>query len=119
MEVLKIFEEEAILAGLQPKMALLQSQASRFESLPQVGEFRRCGMVAAVEMVQDRQTRTAYPWQQRRGLEVYRQALVRGALLRPLGNVIYFMPPLTIAEDELRTLLDIAYEAIAAVTATP
>jgi adenosylmethionine-8-amino-7-oxononanoate aminotransferase len=119
VEVLKIFEEESILAGLQPKMALLQSQASRFESLPQVGEFRRCGMVAAVEMVQDRQTRTAYPWQQRRGLEVYRQALARGALLRPLGNVIYFMPPLTIAEDELRTLLDIAYEAIAAVTAIP
>jgi adenosylmethionine-8-amino-7-oxononanoate aminotransferase len=119
VEVLKIFEEESILAGLQPKMALLQSQASRFESLPQVGEFRRCGMVTAVEMVQDRQTRTAYPWQQRRGLEVYRQALARGALLRPLGNVIYFMPPLTIAEDELRTLLDIAYEAIAAVTAIP
>jgi adenosylmethionine-8-amino-7-oxononanoate aminotransferase len=119
VEVLKIFEEDSILAGLQPKMALLQAQASRFESLPQVGEFRRCGMVTAVEMVQDRQTRTAYPWQQRRGLEVYRQALARGALLRPLGNVIYFMPPLTIAEDELRTLLDIAYEAIAAVTAIP
>jgi adenosylmethionine---8-amino-7-oxononanoate aminotransferase len=119
VEVLKIFEEEDVLAGLHPKMALLQEQAARFESLPHVGEFRRCGMVAAVEMVQERQSRTPYPWQQRRGLEVYRQALVRGALLRPLGNIIYFMPPLTITEVELQTLLDIAFEAIAAVTASP
>jgi adenosylmethionine-8-amino-7-oxononanoate aminotransferase len=117
VEVLKIFEEENVLTGLEPKMALLQQQASRFESLQHVGEFRRCGMVAAIEMVQERETRIAYPWQQRRGLEVYRQALARGALLRPLGNVIYFMPPLTISEDELQTLLDIAYEAIVAVTA--
>lgn len=119
VEVMKIFEEEGILEGLQPRMSQLEGQASRFESLPHVGEFRRRGMVAAIEMVQEREARTAYPWQQRRGLEVYRQALSRGALLRPLGNVIYFMPPLTIAEDELQTLLDIAYEAIIAVTAIP
>lgn len=119
VEVMKIFEEEGILEGLQPRMSQLVGQASRFESLPHVGEFRRRGMVAAIEMVQEREARTAYPWQQRRGLEVYRQALSRGALLRPLGNVIYFMPPLTIAEDELQTLLDIAYEAIIAVTAIP
>lgn len=119
VEVLKIFEEEAILAGLQPKMDLLQSQALRFESLPNVGEFRRCGMVAAIEMVQDRQNRSPYPWQQRRGLEVYRQALARGALLRPLGNVIYFMPPLSITEDELQSLLDIAFTSIEMVTSTP
>lgn len=118
VEVLKIFAEEAILAGLQPKMNLLQGQAHRFESLPHVGEFRRCGMVAAIEMVQDRQTRSPYPWQQRRGLEVYRQALARGALLRPLGNVIYFMPPLSITEGELQALLDIAFASIETVTAT-
>jgi adenosylmethionine-8-amino-7-oxononanoate aminotransferase len=119
VEVLKIFEDEDVLAGLQPKMSLLQRQASRFESLQHVGEYRLCGMVAAIEMVKERETKSTYPWQQRRGLEVYRQALARGALLRPLGNVIYFMPPLTIAEDELQTLLDIAYEAIAVVTAVP
>ena len=119
VEVLKIFEEEDVLTGLEPKMALLQRQVSRFESLQHVGEFRRCGMVAAIEMVKERETRSAYPWQQRRGLAVYRQALAWGALLRPLGNVIYFMPPLTISEDELQTLLDIAYESIAAVTAVP
>ena len=117
VETLKIFEEEAILAGLQPRMKLLQGEAPRFESLPHVGEFRRCGMVAAVEMVREKGAKTPFAWQERRGLEVYRQALAMGALLRPLGNVIYFMPPLTIAEDELQKLLDIAYEAIARATA--
>jgi adenosylmethionine---8-amino-7-oxononanoate aminotransferase len=116
VEVLNIFEEERILARLGPRMALLAAAAGRFTALPQVGEFRRCGMVAAVELVQDRESKTPYPWQERRGLAVYREALARGALLRPLGNVIYFMPPLTITEDELEDLLDIACEAIVAVT---
>ncbi|MBE0599039.1 MAG: adenosylmethionine--8-amino-7-oxononanoate transaminase [Desulfuromonadales bacterium] len=117
VEVLNIFEEEAVLAALGPKMRLLESQAERFEALPHVGEFRRCGMVAAVELVQDKNGKIPFPWQERRGLQVYRQALRRGALLRPLGNVIYFMPPLSISEEELQTLLDIAFEAIAAATA--
>ena len=116
VEVLNIFEQERILEGLAPKMAFLEGQAGRFEALPHVGEFRRCGMVAAVEMVQEKGGKTPFPWQERRGLEVYRQALKKGALLRPLGNVIYFMPPLTIGEGELERLVDIAWETIAEVT---
>ena len=116
VEVLRIFEEEQILEQLTPRMNQLQAAASRFTALSQVGEFRRCGMVAAVELVQDRNGNIPYPWQERRGLAVYREALARGALLRPLGNVVYFMPPLTISTDELGSLLDIAYEAIVAVT---
>lgn len=117
VETLRIFEEERILDALAPKMALLDEYAGRFTELPHVGEFRRCGMVAAVELVQDRERKTPYPWQERRGLEVYKKALEQGALLRPLGNVVYFMPPLTIAENELKQLLDIAYEAVMEVTA--
>lgn len=112
VEVLNIFDEEQILANLAPKMALMDCYAARFEALPQVGEFRRCGMVAAVEMVADKQLRTPYPWQERRGYQVYQQALKQGALLRPLGNVVYFMPPLTIAEPVLEELLEIALKSI-------
>ena len=58
-------------------------------------------MVGAVEMCQDRSSRTPYPWQERRGLHVYRHGLERGVLLRPLGNVIYFMPPYVITEEQI------------------
>lgn len=112
VEVLDIFEQEEVLVALRPKMRLLAAQASRFEALPHVGEFRQCGMVGAVELVQEKPGKTPFPWQQRKGLEVYRQALRRGALLRPLGNVIYFMPPLSITEEEMQKLFDIAFEAL-------
>jgi adenosylmethionine-8-amino-7-oxononanoate aminotransferase len=73
-------------------------------------------MVAAVDMVQENAGKSPDPGQERRGLEVYRRALRKGALLRPLGNVIYLMPPLTISEAELERLLDVAFEAIAETT---
>lgn len=116
VEVQKIFAEEKILAQLPPKMARFDSLASHFSNHPQIGEFRRCGMVAAVELVEDKRNKIGYPWRERRGYQVFQQALARGALLRPLGNVIYFMPPLTITIEELDLLLEIAYDAINAVT---
>ncbi|MDT8423090.1 MAG: adenosylmethionine--8-amino-7-oxononanoate transaminase [Desulfuromonadales bacterium] len=117
VEVLNIFAEESILEQIQVTGKLLARQRERFTELEHVGEFRHCGMVAAIEMVREKKGKTPYPWQERRGLEVYKLALERGALLRPLGNVIYFMPPLTIGEDELLELTTIARDAIAAVTA--
>ncbi|MCP3177874.1 adenosylmethionine--8-amino-7-oxononanoate transaminase [Desulfuromonas sp. KJ2020] len=116
VEVLHIFEQENILDSLAPKTALLADSQSRFEALPHVGEVRQLGMVWAAEMVQKKAGKIPYPWQERRGLEVYKCALERGVVLRPLGNVIYCMPPLTTTENELREILDVAYEAIAEVT---
>jgi adenosylmethionine---8-amino-7-oxononanoate aminotransferase len=115
VEVLNIFEEERILEGQAVCHAVFEANRQRFEQHPHVGEFRRCGMIAAVEMVTDKQSRGEYPWQERKGYQVYRQALQRGVLLRPLGNVIYFMPPLTIAPEELQLLLDVAWQSIDAV----
>jgi adenosylmethionine-8-amino-7-oxononanoate aminotransferase len=116
VEVQRIFDEEGILEDTMPRQKLMAGQAGRFESLRQVGEFRQLGMVGAVEMVLDKENRTPYPWQERRGREVYRRALAQGALLRPLGNVIYFMPPLNIPLADLEQLLDIAFSCIVEVT---
>jgi adenosylmethionine-8-amino-7-oxononanoate aminotransferase len=116
VEVQKIFAEEEILARLPAKMAQFDAAAARFTALEHIGEFRRCGMVAAVELVQEQQGKIGYAWQERRGYQVYRKALERGALLRPLGNVVYFMPPLSIETEELDLLLEIAYDAIRDVT---
>lgn len=112
VEVQNIFTEERILEQLPAKMAQFDAVSAHFSELDNVGEFRRCGMVAAVELVQDKGTKLGYPWQERRGYRAYQYALQRGALLRPLGNVIYFMPSLTIQTEELDLLLEIAYDAL-------
>lgn len=116
VEVQKIFAEEEILERLPAKMAQIDTVMPKFTALANVGEFRRCGMVAAIELVQDKSTKCEYPWKERRGYRVYQEGLLRGALLRPLGNVIYFMPPLTINTEELDLLLEIAYDALTAAT---
>ena len=69
-------------------------------------------MIVAIELVKNKQTREPYPWQERRGLKVYQYALSKGVLLRPLGNVIYFMPPYIITEDELLLIAKVAFDGI-------
>ena len=77
-----------------------------------MAEVRQRGMIVAVELVQDKATRTPYPWQERRGLIVYRHALSRGVLLRPIGNVVYFMPPYVITPEEIDLMVEVAREGI-------
>ena len=69
-------------------------------------------MVLAIEMVQDKASKTAYPWQERRGLKVFQHALERGALLRPLGSVVYFLPPYVITPEQIDFLAEVASEGI-------
>ena len=79
----------------------------------------RCGstgMILAIEMVKDRATREPYDFRERRGLRVYRHALERGVLLRPIGNVLYFMPPYVITPEEIDLLADVARTGIEAAT---
>jgi adenosylmethionine-8-amino-7-oxononanoate aminotransferase len=74
-------------------------------------------MILAMEMARDKASREPYPWQERRGLRVYRHGLRRGALLRPLGNVVYLMPPYVITPEQLRRLAEIVAEGIDQATA--
>jgi adenosylmethionine-8-amino-7-oxononanoate aminotransferase len=69
-------------------------------------------MIAAVELTADKEARTPYPWQERRGLTVYRHALTRGVLLRPIGNVVYFMPPYVITPEQIDLMVEVAREGI-------
>jgi adenosylmethionine-8-amino-7-oxononanoate aminotransferase len=63
-------------------------------------------------LVKDKATREPYPWQERRGLEIYRHALGRGVLIRPVGNVVYFMPPYVITPEEIDLMVAVAREGI-------
>jgi adenosylmethionine-8-amino-7-oxononanoate aminotransferase len=79
---------------------------------PRVAEVRQCGMILAIEIVRDKRGRAHYPWQERRGLAACRYALERGVLLRPLGDVVYFMPPYVITLDEIDLMVAAARAGI-------
>jgi len=69
-------------------------------------------MIAAVELVQDRATRMPFDWRERRGLAIFEHALANGVLLRPIGNVVYFIPPYVITPEEIRFMVQAASDAI-------
>lgn len=119
LATLDIFAEDDVIERNR-ELARIMGEATReLADHPHVAEVRQTGMIVAAEMVQDKTARLAYPWQQRRGLTVYQHALKRGALLRPLGNVVYLMPPYVISEDEIRFLAQVAAEGIDLATREP
>jgi len=112
LATLDIFAQDHVIEN-NLKLAQRMSEVTRpLRDHPHVGEVRQQGMVVAIEMVKDKATREPYPWQERRGLHVYQYALEKGALLRPLGNVIYFMPPYIITPEQIQQLADIALGGI-------
>ncbi len=88
------------------------ARARELEEHPHVAEVRQRGMIVAIELARDKASRQPYAWQERRGLIVYRHALERGVVLRPVGNVVYFMPPYVITPEEIDLMVDVAREGI-------
>ena len=112
LATLDIFEEEPVLADNARRSRLLAELLAPLTDHPHVGEVRQTGMIAAVELVADKPGRTPFPWQQRRGLKVYQHGLRHQVLLRPLGNVVYFMPPYVVNDDEIRLMVEVACAGI-------
>lgn len=100
VENLKIFEEEKIIESLRPKIQCLKENLEKFRGLPQVKDVRHIGMIGVIELKDDI------------GKKVCKKALSLGAVLRPLGKVIYFMPPYVITEQEISQLAEIALQSI-------
>lgn len=112
LATLGIFQQQDVLGNNRRLAAAMAKATEGFKDHPHVGEVRQTGMIVAIELVKNNRSREAYPWQQRRGLKVYRHALSRGVLLRPLGNVIYFMPPYILTEQEIGMMAEIAWQGI-------
>ncbi len=112
LATLAIFADNDVLANNRVLAARMTRALAPFVDHPHVAEVRQTGMIAAIELVKDRATQTPYDWTERRGLRVYQHALKRGALLRPLGNVVYFMPPYVITPEQIDLLAQIAAESI-------
>jgi adenosylmethionine-8-amino-7-oxononanoate aminotransferase len=116
LATLDLFAREPVIEGNRALSHAMSDAVAALHDHPHVAEVRQAGMILAIELVRDKASRTPYPWQERRGLRVYRHALERGVLLRPLGNVVYFMPPYVISEDEIRLMADVAVDGVALVT---
>ena len=84
----------------------------RIATLPHVGDVRQCGLMAGFDLVADKAFRTPFPWQEQRGMQACLAARRHGALLRPLGDVVVIMPPLSITLDELDQLCDATQRGI-------
>ncbi|PWV64366.1 adenosylmethionine--8-amino-7-oxononanoate transaminase [Plasticicumulans acidivorans] len=119
LATLDIFEQDEVIERNRALTAHMARICEPFRAHAHVAEVRQRGMILAIELVRDKATREPYPWQERRGLTVYQHALDRGALLRPLGNVVYFMPPYVITPAELDRLAEIAWECIELATLDP
>ncbi|MGH8283414.1 MAG: adenosylmethionine--8-amino-7-oxononanoate transaminase [Gammaproteobacteria bacterium] len=112
LATLDIFATDNVLEHNRILASHMQKAAAPLPQHPHVAEVRQHGMILAIELIKDKASRTPYPWQERRGLKVYQHALTRGVLLRPMGDVIYFMPPYVITEDEISLLGRVAAEGI-------
>jgi adenosylmethionine-8-amino-7-oxononanoate aminotransferase len=112
LATLDIFEEEPVIERNDALAAHFRTATAELRDHPNVAEVRQTGMITAIELVADKAARTPFPWQERRGLRVYRHGLEHQALLRPIGNVIYFMPPYVITTEEIDLLVRVATAGI-------
>jgi adenosylmethionine-8-amino-7-oxononanoate aminotransferase len=116
LATLDLFERDDVIARNRSLARAMAEAAAPCADHPHVAEVRQTGMILAIELVKDKARREPFPWQERRGLRVYRQALERGVLLRPLGDVVYFMPPYVITPNEIGLMAVAAFEGIQAAT---
>ena len=105
LATLDIFENNDILGDNEKKQKYIARETEKFTLEPNVKEVRQQGMITAIEL-------QGYDASERIGLRVYQYALKEGVLLRPLGNIIYFMPPYVITYEEIDKMIKVAYEGI-------
>jgi len=108
---LDYFEKENIIETNKEKIKFISNEIQKFKELPNVKEVRQTGMIAAIEL-------QGYSPKERIGLEIYKYGLKNGVLLRPLAHVIYFMPPYIITKEEIKKVIDTAYESITMIIKT-
>ena len=105
LATIELFEATDVIGENRKKSAYILEKLQKFKSLKNVKEVRQTGMIAAIEL-------KGYKLEERIGLKVYQHGLDNGVLLRPLGHIVYFMPPYIITYEEIDKMIDTAYDAI-------
>ena len=113
LAVQKILREEHILESAEKRAEYLNNKLNgALLDHPHIGEIRHIGLINAMELVTDKNTKEEYDAKLRIGYQIYKKALGKGLILRPLGNVLYFNPPLIINEKEIDKAVSICSESI-------
>ena len=104
---LEIFKKEKTLVQVRKKSRLLQTLLKPLAELPIVGDVRQCGLMAGIELVKNKETREPFPLSERIGYKVTAECRRHGLLIRPIGNIVVLVPPLSATERELRQIVNI------------
>jgi adenosylmethionine-8-amino-7-oxononanoate aminotransferase len=115
---LDVFEEDAVLERLQPRLGQLSERLDEISQLQNVGDVRRLGVMCGIELVREKGTGEAWDLALQVGYQVADAAMQHGVLIRPLGNVVVLMPPLSITPDELDLLCGAVRASITQVCAS-
>lgn len=111
---LDVMADDDVLGQVARRGPLLAAGLARLaETRCDLRNVRGIGMMAAVDIRQ--RDGTAIDWRARTGYRVYREAVRRGALLRPLGDTLYLFPPLVVNDDDITQMLAILADSVAAV----
>ena len=111
LAVLDIFEKGEIQKHLKAVTPYFNNLIkNKFLNLENVGEVRSIGLINAIELVKDKNSKIPFDSKLRLGYQIYKKALKKGVLLRPLGDVIYFNPPLIIDKEDMNFVVDVAFE---------
>ena len=113
IEVLNILKDENIIENAQKNAIYFNNIINeKFLSIKNVGEVRHIGLINAIELVKDKNSKEPFDSKLRLGYQIYKKALKKGVLLRPLGDVIYFNPPLIIEKEDMDFATDVARECV-------
>lgn len=109
---LELFQENKIIESLTAKIDLIADYLKKISLLDYVGDVRQCGLMAGIEIVKDKKTKESFPYEKLIGAKLCAAMQPKGAMMRPLSDVIVLMPPVAIDLPLLRQLLDIVYDTI-------
>ena len=113
---IEIFEEEKTLESLKEKIAIFEDELKEFKGLSNVASIRNKGLMAGIDLKLNVDEDVSYSIKDRIGKKVCENAMKDGVLIRPLGDTIVLMPPISIKPDELKKLTRTVYKSIKEIT---
>jgi adenosylmethionine-8-amino-7-oxononanoate aminotransferase len=103
---LDLLQEPASIRTRARLESALQAALDSLWAIPSVGDIRRVGLIAGIELVRNWRTREPFELREQAGIRVCEAMAQRGVLTRPIGNVVVLMPPYSTTTAEVRHMVE-------------